>query len=154
MVFVGFVHMLGAALWIGGAVAAMVIALYARNESPEVRAGAYRLLMRVHTMVIGLGAFLVVASGLLLTMNLATSGAGAAMAQPRIWVMQAAGLLGGALVLFIGLPTAIRLGAVATPSETGDLPPAFEKYRKRQAVVSSVAGVLVLISLFAAVVLR
>ena len=148
-----FMHLLGSALWIGGAIAAMVVALNARREDPAVRAGAFRLLTQVHTLVIGPGALLAVGTGLLLTMQLMTGDAVAVMSQPRVWVMQGAGLIGGLLVLFLGLPTAIRMGGLAVPSDTGVLSPAFERYRRRQAVVSSVAGVLAVISLFAAVIL-
>lgn len=148
-----FIHFLGSALWIGGALAAMVVALGARNENVGVRAGAFRLLVSAHTLVIAPGALLALASGILLTMNLMTGGATELMAAPRIWVMQGAGLVGALLVLFIGLPAAVKMGGLAVPDESGSLSPAFERYRKRQAVVSSIAGVLAVVALFAAVVL-
>jgi hypothetical protein len=148
-----FIHFLGSALWIGGAMAAMVVALNARTEDGFVRAGAFRLLAPVHTLVIGPGALLALASGILLTMQLMTAGSSELMAAPRIWVMQGTGLIGGLLVLFVGLPTAVRVSGLAMPDEKGSLPQAFERYRKRQAVVSSVAGALAVISLFAGVVL-
>lgn len=148
-----FMHFLGSALWIGGAIAAMVVALGARNESVIVRAGAFRLLVPVHTLVIAPGALLVVASGILLTMQLMTGGATELMAAPRIWVMQGTGLVGGLLVLFIGLPTAVKMGGLAVPDESGSLSHAFERYRKRQAVISSIAGVMAVVALFAGVVL-
>lgn len=148
-----FIHLLGSALWIGGALAAMVVAVNARTEDGQVRAAAFRLLAPVHTMVIGPGALLAVASGLLLTMQLMTGTAAELMAAPRIWVMQGAGLLGGLLVLFVGLPTAVKIGGLAVADASGALPEAFERYRRRQAVVSSVAGALALVSLFAAAIL-
>lgn len=148
-----FIHFLGSALWIGGALAAMVVTLSARAEDMPVRAGVYRLLTPVHTMIIGPGALLVVASGLLLTMQLMTGPAAELMAAPRIWVMQGTGLVGGLMVLFVGLPTAVKVGGLAIPDATGTFPAAFERYRKRQAVVSSVAGVLAVIALFAGVAL-
>lgn len=148
-----FIHFLGSALWIGGAIAAMVVALDARTEDIMVRAGAFRLLVPVHTMVIGPGALLALASGILLTMQLMTGDASQLMAAPRIWVMQGAGLVGGLMVLFIGLPTAVRMGGLAMPDASGSFPRSFERYRKRQAIVSSVAGALAVISLFAGVVL-
>lgn len=148
-----FIHYLGSALWIGGAVAAMVVSIHARNEDPRVRAGAFRLLAPVQTLVVAPGALLVVASGLLLTMRLMGSGMAQRMAEPGIWIMQGAGLVGGLLVLLVGLPAAVRMGGLAAADESGELPTGFDTYRRRQAVVSSVAGVLALISLFAAVVL-
>lgn len=153
MAFVLFLHLLGSALWIGGAIAAMVIAIAARRESAAIRAGAFRLLARVHSLVIGLGALLAVGTGVLLTMQLVSDGRSDLMSSPAIWVMQGTGLIGGLLVLFLGLPTAVKMGGLAVPTEGGQLLPAFERYRKRQAVVSSVAGVLAIVALYASVAL-
>jgi len=149
MSFVLFAHLMGSALWIGGALSAMVLAIGAREEPATVRAGVYRLLAKVQTMVVGIGAMLAVGTGLLLTMRMSQGGAGELMREPRLWVMQGAGLIGGLMVLLIGLPTAIKLGGLAVASDQGEMPPAFEMYRRRQAIVSSVAGVLALIALAA-----
>lgn len=149
-----FIHFLGFVLWLGGGLAAMVVAMSAREEAPEVRAGAHRMLARVHSMIIGLGALLVVASGLLLSANLATTGRGAVLGLPYMSVMQGAGLLGGLLVLFVGLPAAVKLGGLAVTDDNGNLSPAFERYRKRNALANAVAGGLALLALFAAVVLK
>lgn len=145
MSLIRFAHLMGFALWFGGAIAAMVLAIGARDETPAVRAGVYRLLARVQTMVVGVGAILVVVTGLLLTMR----GADELMREPRIWVMQATGLLGGLMVLLVGLPTAIKLGGLAVVNDKGELPPAFDLYRRRQAIVSSIAGVFALLALAA-----
>lgn len=145
MGFVLFAHLLGSALWIGGALAAMVIAIGVKGEQAAVRAGVFRLLAKVHTLVIGVGAMLAVSTGVLLTMSLSSE----AMRDPRLWVMQGAGLLGGVLVLFVGLPTAVKMGGLSVMQEDGQLPPEFELYRKRQAVVSSIAGVLAIVALLA-----
>ena len=153
MPMIRFLHFVGSALWIGGALAAMVLALAARNESATIRAGVFRLLVNVHTLIIGTGALLVVGTGFLMTMWLAQSAGGDALSQPRIWIMQATGIVGGLLVLLIGLPTAVKMGGLAVPLESGEMLPEFERYRKRQAWVSSVAGVLALLSLFAGTVL-
>ncbi len=72
MGFVLFAHLLGSALWIGGALAAMVIAIGVKGEQAAVRAGVFRLLAKVHTLVIGVGAMLAVSTGVLLTMRLST----------------------------------------------------------------------------------
>ena len=149
MGFVLFTHLLGSALWIGGALAAMTLTIAGREEDPAVRVGMYRLVAKVHTMVIGVGAMLVVGTGLLLTMRLSQGGAGELMQQPRLWVMQGSGLLGGVLVLLVGLPTAVKLGGMAVVDDAGQVPPAFDMFRRRQAIVSSVAGVLALTALAA-----
>lgn len=154
MLLVKFAHFFGLAMWLGGALTAMVLAMSTRGESADVRAVAYRLLARVHSAVIAPGALITVLSGLALTMSLATSGGGELLSTPRMMVMQGAGLLAGALVLFVGLPTAVKTARLAMVTEQGELPAEVEALRKRQAVVSSIAGVLVLLSLFFAVVVR
>lgn len=154
MLLIRFAHFLGQALWIGGAMTAMIIAVGVRRESSEVRAVTFRLLYRVHALIVGPGALLTVGTGLLMTMQYASNGMSGALSSPGLWIMQGAGLIAGLLVLFISVPTAARLGSLAVASDDGRLPPAFERLRSRQATVSSVAGALALLSLFAGVVLR
>ena len=149
MTLVRFVHSFGMCLWIGGAITTMVIALGAQKEGGEMRAGVYRLLARIHTSVVGLGALLVVASGFLLMMDYSTSGLEIMMREPSRWVMVLAGLLAGVIVLFVALPTAVRMGGLAVTSESGEMPRAFEIYRRRLEVISYVAGVLAIFALFA-----
>lgn len=154
MTILRFIHVFGVALWIGGAIAAMIMAISSRRESIEVRAGVFRLLTNVQTIAIGIGALMTLGSGIPMTMKLAqVLGAENVMSAPRIWVMQGAGLVAGLLVLLVSIPTAVKMRALAVPTESGELLPAFERYRKRQAAVSSVAGALALVALFAAVVL-
>ena len=116
-----------------------------------VKAGVYRLLGRVHGVVIAPGALITVLSGLWLTMTMARRGRGAELGEPGLAMMQGLGIVAGILVLFIALPTANLLSRVAEPDQHGQLSPLFERLRKRQAVVSSVAGVLALLALLGAV---
>jgi hypothetical protein len=62
------------------------------------------------------------------------------------------GLVAGLLALFVGLPTAQKVAALAVVDEQGNFPPAFERLRSRLAVVSSVTGVLALVALYFGVV--
>jgi len=149
MSLVMFVHILGTALWIGGGVAGMLIASSASAEPGPVKAGAYRILARLHAAVIGLGALLVLGTGVVLTMALDSSGLGDLMREPKLWVMILAGIAAGLAVLFMGLPTASRLGALSVASAKGELPPAFDIYRKRLATVSTVSVTLAVVALLA-----
>ncbi|OGU33701.1 MAG: hypothetical protein A3K13_12385 [Gemmatimonadetes bacterium RIFCSPLOWO2_12_FULL_68_9] len=151
MRFAQFLHLLGQALWIGGGIAAMTLALATRGEDSVVKAGVYRLLGRVHGVVIAPGALITVLSGLWLTMTMARRGRGAELGEPGLAMMQGLGIVAGILVLFIALPTANLLSRVAEPDQHGQLSPLFERLRKRQAVVSSVAGGLALLALLGAV---
>ncbi|UCG86708.1 MAG: hypothetical protein JSW71_22895 [Gemmatimonadota bacterium] len=154
MLTVRFIHFLGSALWIGGAAAAILLAVNVRRESPVVQAVVYRLLTQVHTLVVGLGALLTLGTGIVWTMLLVQNGA-AENTVPSIgvWIMQGAGLIGGALVLLVGVPTAVKLGGIAVPTDDGRLLPAVDRYSRRLVLISYVAGVLALLSLFTGVVL-
>lgn len=154
MLITRFVHFLGMCLWIGGAFAAMIVAFGVRGEAAAVKATAFRLLSRIHGLITGPGALVTVGTGLLMTMQLSGQGAGVVLQRPGLWIMQGAGLLAGIIWLFGTLPTATKLAGVAVVSDDGELPPIFEKLRKRQAVLSSVAGVLALVALFTGVVVR
>ncbi|KPJ83337.1 MAG: hypothetical protein AMS18_17520, partial [Gemmatimonas sp. SG8_17] len=85
MLTVRFVHFLGSGLWIGGAAAAILLAINMRRESAVIQASLYRLLTQVHTLVIGLGALLTLGTGVIWTMLLAQSGA-AEEAAPSVGV--------------------------------------------------------------------
>jgi hypothetical protein len=154
MDIVRFAHFLGSALWIGGALTAMVLAIRSRGESAEIQAGLFRMLTQVHTLVIGLGALLTLGTGVLWTMWLVQDGGPEATAPSiGVWIMQATGLVGGVLVLLVAIPTAMKLGGLAVATEDGRLLPVFDHYRRRQMIVSSVAGALAVVSLFTGVVL-
>lgn len=147
MSLVAFAHLLGCAMWIGGWMAGVIFTSSVADQSPEVRAGVFRILGRLHTMVIGFGALLVVGTGIVLTMNMDAGGWGGLMQDAKVWVMVLAGMAGGLLVIFVGLPTASRVAALAVVTKTGGLPPAFEVYRKRLDLVSAIAGGLAVIAL-------
>jgi uncharacterized membrane protein len=147
MALARFLHMLGQCLWIGGGIAAMTLAISSRGEHPNVRATVYRLLGKVHGLVIAPGAGLTVLSGIWLTMGMARVGRSEELGKAGLATMQGAGIIAGILVLFVALPTASLLARASAPDEKGQLPPAFERLRKRQMIVSSVAGVLAVLAL-------
>ncbi len=149
MSFVLFTHVLGCTMWIGGEFAAMLIANGARDESAEVRAGAFRMISRLYTVVIGFGALIVLGTGVLLTMSLYSGGLGDLVQDAKLWVMILVGISAGLLVLFVGMPTASRLGALSVASKSGGFPSGFDAYRKRQAVVSKVSAGLAVTALLA-----
>ena len=152
MPFLKLVHFVGSAMWIGGFLAALLLVSGARDEAEHVRAGLFRLLAQVYTTVIGLGAVLTLGSGILWGMSLSDSGGVEnGTVSVAFWVMVLAGFVGGLLVLFVAMPTAIRLARAAVPTPDGRLTPTFERHRGRLLAASLVAEVLALVSLFAAV---
>ena len=69
-----------------------------------------------------------------------------------VMVMTAAGFVGALLIVFVALPSAVKMKAVAVPTADGKMLPVFERQRKRLIATSHIAGVLALVSLFASVV--
>lgn len=149
MSFVLFAHILGTALWIGGGLSGLLFDAGARGEPPAVQVRLLRILARLHAVVIGFGALIVLGSGVLLTMALDTDGLGDLMREPKLWVMIVAGIFAGFIVLFVSLPLASRMGALAASGAKSDIPPALEAYRRRLAVVSMVSGGLAVLALLA-----
>jgi hypothetical protein len=149
MSFVLFAHLLGTALWIGGGLSGLMLDTAARGEPPAVQMRFLRVLARLHAVVIGVGALVVLGSGVLLTMALDTDGLGDLMREPKLWVMILAGIFAAFMVLFVSLPLASRMGALAAAGSKGDIPPALEAYRKRLAVVSAISGGLAIVALLA-----
>ena len=143
------VHLLGFVLWLGGALASMVVGAASRREPPALFAAVARLQGAITSRIIAPGAAIVLLSGLWLT---ASRYPGAAMAQASPWllVMQAAGVIGALVVLFVALPTAAKLSRI---DPQGDTAPLFLLLRKRQSIVSSIAGTLALVALIASVML-
>ena len=152
MLILRFLHFLGVALWIGGAVAAFTVAMALRDRPVPYRVSVWPMLARIHGFVIAPGAVVTVLSGLMLTMSLTNRGMGQGLMTPGVLIMQFAGIAGAALALFVAVPTANQLAAFAD-GELESIPPQAAQLRKRQAIVSSVAGVLALVALFAGVVL-
>lgn len=154
MLYVRLAHFLGMSLWIGGAVAIVVVERAVAVWSTPDRARALPLLAKLHAYVIAPGAIITTVSGVLITMSMVNRGMSAAMARPGIVVMQAAGMLAAVLAVFVGVPTANRLAVRASMLAAGENPPVIVALQRRQTIVSSIATFLVVVSLIFAVVVR
>jgi hypothetical protein len=141
-----FLHFLGFAMWMGGGWATMALTLRSRKDTPATRAGLFRI-MPAAFGVMAAGAVVTVASGLGLAVFLMSQGLSQRMGDPGVIIMQTSGLLAALLLLIVGWPTSRKLSALAA---TDPLPPQFESLRRRQAAVSSVAGILGLLALIGA----
>ncbi len=152
MLIIRFIHYLGVTMWIGGWLAAVLMSSGVRGESPQVRVRVAALVARVQTVLVGPGALITVGSGILWTMALAGGGAVENRVAPiGTSVMTGAGILGGILIAVLAIPSALKLKAVSVSSNDGRVLPVFERQERRLNVVSAVAGVCALISLFASV---
>lgn len=144
-----FLHLLGFTMWLGGAIASMVIGIAAKREDRSGLAAVVRSQSSLTKVAIAPGALLTVLSGIILTFQLS----GGDFAGFSMWlvIMQGAGLIAALLTLLITLPTAARLGRL---DPTGEAARYFDELRARQRIVASIAGTLGLVALLAGAMLR
>jgi hypothetical protein len=143
-----FLHLLGFTLWLGGAIASMIIGIAAKREDRAGLGAVVRSQASLTRVAIAPGALLTVLSGIILTFQLS----GGDFAGFSIWlvIMQGAGLIAALLTLLIALPTATRLGRL---DPTGEAARYFDELRARQRIVASIAGTFGLVALFAGAML-
>jgi hypothetical protein len=146
-----FLHVLGFALWIGGAVSSMVAGVSARAEGRDGLGVVARAQAAIQKVLIAPGALLTVLSGLILTFRV-TARTGELVGF-NLWLvlMQAAGIVGALVALLISLPTASKLARL---DPAGQHAAYFDELRARQKVTSSIAGVLALAALVGGVMVR
>ena len=143
-----FLHLLGFTMWLGGAIASMVVGIAARAEERGGLGAVVRAQSKLTKVAIAPGALLTVLSGLILTFRLS----GGELAGFSIWlvIMQGAGLIAALITLLIALPTAARLGRL---DPIGEAERYFDELRSRQRIVASIAGMLGLVALLAGAML-
>jgi hypothetical protein len=141
-----FFHLLGFTLWLGGAIASMIIGIAAKREDRNGLGAWVRSQATLTKVAIAPGALITVLSGLILTFQL--SGRTGDFAGFSFWLvlMQSAGIIAGLITLLIALPTATRLGRL---DPTGEAARYFDELRARQRIVASIAGTFGLVALFA-----
>jgi uncharacterized membrane protein len=144
-----FLHLLGFTLWLGGAIASMIIGIAAKREERSGLAAVVRSQSVLTKAAIAPGALLTVLSGIILTFQLS----GGDFAGFSMWlvIMQGAGVIAALLTLLITLPTATRLGRL---DPNGEAARYFDELRARQRIVASIAGTLGLVALLAGAMLR
>lgn len=143
-----FLHLLGFTLWLGGAIASMIVGIAAKREDRSGLGAVVRSQSTLTKTAIAPGAVLTVLSGLILTFQLTTDVAGFS-----IWliIMQSAGIIAALLTLLISLPTATRLGRL---DPTGEAARYFDELRARQRIVASISGTFGLLALLAGAMVR
>jgi hypothetical protein len=143
-----FLHLLGFTLWLGGAIAAMIIGIAAKREDRHGIGAVVRAQASLMKVAIAPGSLLAVLSGLILTFQIS----GSDLPGFSIWLMlmQGAGLVAALLTLLIALPTATKLSRLEAVGETARY---FDELRQRQRIVGSISGTLGLVALFAGAML-
>jgi hypothetical protein len=143
-----FLHLLGFTLWLGGAIAAMIIGIAAKREDRHGLGAVVRAQASLMRVAIAPGALLAVLSGIILTFRIG----GADLPGFSLWLMlmQGTGLVAALLTLLIALPTAAKLSRLDPAGETARY---FDELRQRQRIVGSISGTLGLVALFAGAML-
>jgi predicted integral membrane protein DUF2269 len=143
-----FLHLLGFTMWLGGAIASMIIGIAAKREDRTGLAAVVRSQSTLTKVAIAPGALLTVLSGIILTFQLS----GGDLAGFSMWlvIMQGAGVIAALLTLLITLPTATRLGRLDPNGEAAQY---FDELRQRQRIVASIAGTFGLVALLAGAML-
>jgi hypothetical protein len=143
-----FLHLLGFTMWLGGAIAAMIMGVAAKREDRHGLGAVVRAQASLMKSAIAPGALLAVLSGLILTFQLG----GGDLPGFSIWlvIMQGAGLLAALLTLLISLPTATKLSRLDPLGEASGY---FDELRQRQRIVGSISGTFGLVALFAGAML-
>ena len=142
-----FLHYMGQVMWLGAGLGSMVYGIVGKKESGAALGVIARGQVAVHKLLIGPGAFLMILSGVMLSLRMYGS-AMSGMA-PTVWmlVMQGAGLLGALIVLAFGMPTIARLARVSPEGQTA---PLYQAIRRRHVAISIISGSLGLLALIAA----
>jgi len=144
-----FIHVIGFAAWLGGGLAVMLSGITAKHFPPDHRLAAYRIMAIVMRNLVGTGAVLVVVSGFVLSVPYFRG----ATVPTWLMAMQVFGFLGALVAIAIAVPTAARLGRLELDPR-GELPESFAGLRRKQAIFSTLAGVLALLALVASTLFR
>jgi hypothetical protein len=142
-----FLHLLGFTLWLGGAIAAMIMGIAAKREDRHGLGAVVRAQSSLMKIAIAPGAILAVLTGLILTFQLNADVPGFNM---WLAVMQGSGLIAALLTLLIALPTAAKLSRL---DPLGEAAGHFDELRQRQRIVASISGTFGLVALFAGAML-
>ncbi len=126
----------------------MLIGFSSKADSHEARVVVYRLLARVHALVIAPGAVLTLLSGVVLTTNIVTAGGGDRLGTPGMATMQVGGLIAAVLMVAVSLPTANRRAAIIKSGSGPEQDAILTQLRKRQIMASSIAGLLIIASVW------
>jgi len=140
-----FLHLLGMALWLGGMFTAGMWTSRARSTSDRtVIAFAYGTARRIYRGIVAAGAWVTIIAGAVLMF---TTNRTWFQPFPEHWLfqMQIFGLLALAGTILYVIPNSTALARLADEGkEAGELSPEFQKRVKRQAIVgSAVGGILI-----------
>jgi uncharacterized membrane protein len=129
-------HMIGQVAWLGGALAAMVVAMAARREDPARLGMVARLQNSIYRSLVAPGALATVLSGILLTLVMYNSVTAVGFGH-WMMAMQGVGILAGLVALVHTVPTSNKLARLEPAGSTAA---AFQGIRKRLELSALISG--------------
>lgn len=136
-----FLHLLGMAVWLGGMFTAGIWTSRARATGDRtVIAFAYGTARGIYRVIVAAGAWITIGAGAVLMF---TTNRTWFSPFPEHWLfqMQIFGLIAFAVTVLYVIPNSTALARLAEDvAGTGELKPEFQKRVKRQAIVGSVVG--------------
>jgi membrane-associated phospholipid phosphatase len=143
-----FLHWLGFAAWLGAGMTFMIWGALTKQAPLPVWAHVWETLGKVQQWIVAPACAVATVTGVVLSMQYAQR-PGASMGATWLVLMQVLGLLAGVLTLAVATPLANRMAYLALSSvEKGAKDPRAERVRGRLALVSSVSGAMILVTLY------
>jgi hypothetical protein len=143
-----FLHWLGFAVWLGAGMTFMVWGPLSKQAPLPAWAHVWETLGRVQQYIVAPACAVATVTGVALSMQYAQR-PGASMGATWLVLMQVLGLLAGVLTLAVATPLANRMAYLAVLSvEKGEKDPRADRVRARLALVSSVSGAMILVTLY------
>ena len=139
-----FLHMFATTIWIGGGLAVMVSGIAMKKMDRSLWGGVVDTQAAVYRTLIGPGAMLSVASGVILTFEMYNRMA--VKVPAAMGMMQGFGLLGAVVILLGSFPL---VGKLARLEPIGPEAPRFDQLRSRLALFGAASGTLGLLALLA-----
>lgn len=144
-----FLHLFAFTIWIGGWLSTLAAASILTRLDRPLWGGVAEAQAAIHRMLIGPGAIVSVASGLLLTFRM--YGALSGQVGPWLGTMQGLGIIAAAFTLLGAVPAASRLSRL---EPTGATAAAFDRAHRRMLMAGSIGGVLAVVALIAGTLYR
>jgi len=142
-----FLHWLGWAVWLGAQLTFMVWGPAAKRVPLDSWAHTWDTLSKVQRWVVAPACAVATVTGLVMSMQYAQRGLD--MGAAWLIVMQTLGLLAGIMTLAFATPMVNRMAYLAAKSlEAGQQDARAEPVRRKLALIGSISGAFILVSLY------
>ena len=140
-----FLHLFGLIAWLGGALAAMTVAIASKREQKDSLGPTVRFQSAIYRTLIAPGALVVVVTGILLTLKMYNQATAVGLSS-GLMAMQGFGILGALIILVHTLPKSSTLARLEPSGGTAAM---FEGLRRKvmmSGMIASMFGMLALVA--------